>query len=65
MPELGTLGSERGALSNERPYRDHVVFKPRLFCGPSRADAVRPASTATTSKFITAVYGGGRSTTLR
>ena len=22
MPELGTLGSVRGALSNERPYRD-------------------------------------------
>jgi len=22
VPELGTLGSVRGALSNERPYRD-------------------------------------------
>jgi hypothetical protein len=22
MPELGTYGSVRGALSNERPYRD-------------------------------------------
>ena len=25
MPELGTLGSVRGALSNERPYRDHAT----------------------------------------
>ena len=24
MPELGTYGSVRGALSNERPYRDPV-----------------------------------------
>ncbi len=23
MPELGPLGSVRGALRNERPYRDH------------------------------------------
>jgi len=23
MPELGTYGSVRGALSNERPYRDY------------------------------------------
>src|ERR1700757_3472419 len=29
VPELGTLGSVRGALSNERPYRDlrNVVAK--------------------------------------
>ncbi len=26
MPELGTYGSVRGALSNERPYRDHGVI---------------------------------------
>ena len=31
MPELGTLGSERGALSNERPYRDRTVGAGRLF----------------------------------
>ena len=24
MPELGTYGSVRGALSNERPYRDPI-----------------------------------------
>jgi hypothetical protein len=24
VPELGPLGSVRGALSNERPYRDHL-----------------------------------------
>ena len=24
MPELGTYGSVRGALSNERPYRDQM-----------------------------------------
>ncbi len=29
MPELGPLGSVRGALSNERPYRDlHGVYDP-------------------------------------
>ena len=27
MPELGALGSVRGALSNGRPYPDH------FFCG--------------------------------
>ena len=56
------------ARDYSRPVRVNVTSpfrKPRLFCGPSRADAVRPASTATTSKFITAVYGGGRPTTLR
>ena len=26
MPELGPLGSVRGALSNERPYRDRFEF---------------------------------------
>ena len=25
MPELGSLGSVRGALSNERPYRECVM----------------------------------------
>jgi hypothetical protein len=25
VPELGMLGSERGALSNERPYRHQTV----------------------------------------
>ena len=25
MPELGTYGSVRGALSNERPYRDRSL----------------------------------------
>ena len=29
MPELGTLGSVRGALSNERPYRDKVLYPGR------------------------------------
>ena len=24
MPELGSLGSVRGAFSNERPYREHI-----------------------------------------
>jgi hypothetical protein len=26
MPELGSSGSVRGALSNERPYRDQFIF---------------------------------------
>ena len=26
VPELGPLGSMRGALSNGRPYRDHSVW---------------------------------------
>jgi len=30
VPELGPLGSVRGALSNERPYRDLNVH-PRLY----------------------------------
>jgi hypothetical protein len=29
VPELGPLGSVRGALSNERPYRDHLVWAER------------------------------------
>jgi len=29
VPELGTLGSVRGALSNERPYRDKVLILQR------------------------------------
>lgn len=29
MPELGTYGSVRGALSNERPYRDPRFPQPR------------------------------------
>jgi hypothetical protein len=28
MPELGPYGSVRGALSNERPYRDSGAPKP-------------------------------------
>ena len=26
MPELGPYGSVRGALSNERPYRDSILW---------------------------------------
>ena len=49
MPELGMLGSERGALSSERPYRDHVVFwPPRTTVAEAGRGAVgvaqRPAS---------------------
>jgi hypothetical protein len=33
VPELGMLGSERGVLSNERPYRHHVVFWPSVAKG--------------------------------
>jgi hypothetical protein len=25
VPELGSLGSVRGALRNERPYREHLI----------------------------------------
>ena len=28
MPEWGPLGSVRGALSNECPYRDHLIRRP-------------------------------------
>jgi hypothetical protein len=57
MPELGTYGSVRGALSNERPYRDsgapvccnsraiHTAFTRRHMvksgCGPSEAERAR------------------------
>ena len=34
MPELGTSGSVRGALSNERPYRDR---NPQLTWRPTSA----------------------------
>jgi hypothetical protein len=30
MPELGPYGSVRGALSNERPYRDLGKCRPKL-----------------------------------
>jgi hypothetical protein len=30
VPELGPLGSVRGALSNERPYRDLTNALPKL-----------------------------------
>ncbi len=30
MPELGTYGSVRGALSNERPYRDPARASRRM-----------------------------------
>jgi transposase-like protein len=33
MPELGTFGSVRGALSNERPYRDPHFLKQAKACG--------------------------------
>jgi hypothetical protein len=38
VPELGTLGSVRGALSNERPYRDPLHFELR-FLGGNRETA--------------------------
>src|SRR5262249_34116955 len=38
VPELGTLGSVRGALSNERPYRDREGWS-----GCWRADRLAPA----------------------
>src|SRR4051812_31016625 len=33
VPEWGPLGSVRGALSNERPYRDLRCAKERIFSG--------------------------------
>ena len=36
MPELGTLGSVRGALSNERPYRDKNRCIPGADAGYNR-----------------------------
>ena len=33
---MGTLGSVRGALSNERPYRDHLVRRRLRFAPSSR-----------------------------
>ncbi len=41
MPELGPYGSVRGALSNERPYRDFGVQN-RIFV----PGVCRPATTA-------------------
>jgi hypothetical protein len=29
VPELGLLGTVRGALRNERPYREHFRFEPK------------------------------------
>ena len=43
MPELGPLGSVRGALSNERPYRDSVRPEPGQHpVGPERYVGVMP-----------------------
>jgi hypothetical protein len=42
MPESGTYGSVRGALSNGRPYRD-----PRKVGMPLSAEIPAPVSTAT------------------
>ena len=39
MPELGPSGSVRGALSNERPYRD-TLSKPRKGRCAGRPDNV-------------------------
>jgi len=33
VPELGSLGSVRGALSNERPYRDPFCFEVSTLSG--------------------------------
>jgi hypothetical protein len=33
VPELGSLGSVRGALSNERPYREHHRNRPSKTVG--------------------------------
>ena len=53
MPELGLYGSVRGALSNERPYRDsmgvlriltHLGHWPAAFAGMHGPEsALRPA----------------------
>jgi hypothetical protein len=35
VPELGSLGTVRGALGNERPYREHRAYDPQWsFHGP-------------------------------
>src|SRR5512132_2872545 len=45
MPELGPYGSVRGALSNERPYRDqHLRSRPQLENRVLRRRAVHPIS---------------------
>jgi hypothetical protein len=41
MPELGTYGSVRGALSNERPYRDSGA--PQLTEGTKQTAAFKAA----------------------
>jgi hypothetical protein len=40
VPELGSLGSVRGALSNERPYREHrkAQIVPDLSSKATRSD---------------------------
>ena len=37
MPESGTYGSVRGALSNERPYRDHLTHYANVLMPPEMA----------------------------
>ena len=39
VPELGPLGSVRGALSNERPYRDHLIRRRLRFARPAAGRA--------------------------
>ena len=39
MPELGSLGSVRGALSNARPYREQLRAGLRVALGPDRRSA--------------------------
>ena len=43
MPELGTYGSVRGALSNERPYRDSGALRLQCFTQEFRHRITRHA----------------------
>jgi len=46
VPELGTLGSVRGALSNERPYRDPVHQNQSRWTRPTSASRCASSSPA-------------------
>ena len=70
MPELGSLGSVRGALSNERPYREIISSSPNILAVARRpsaaahALAVRRALKLATIEFIDE-NGGGPGVRLR
>jgi len=50
MRESRTYGSVRGALGNERPYRDPEEHRPAPDSGPERGAEVRSPSVMTSAR---------------